>query len=316
MRSRLVSWLLFTGLFGAALPARSVPVDLTDPTPRTVLVEVDEFLDDYGAIGAMFGTPVEAQFQSDGVTALVTVPGDVIESLVAQVFAGSATVVPGSFSDYLVEIDVASGAVLSASIDGQVTVPILGTIALAQTASSTQLAGFTLTNIFGFTVPIFCTSGTACTLVPGLPYDPATGQLNAVGRIATVFDVFTPFGDLRLSEVPRPLGCDVEMSQATYTNGQDVVITSLRFQNSSPNAIQTRLRLQITLPFGVTANAIDLGAAGGFFIPGNFDHQLGPVTMFTLQPGQPRGDFRWRCALEDPTTGAIQAEDVATFTFQ
>ncbi len=316
MRSRIASCLLVAGLLGVALPVRAVPVDLSDATPRTVLVEVDEFLDDYAAIGAGFGAPVEGQFASDGVTAVVTVSGGVIEALVDQVFAGAASAVPGSFSDYLVAIDVATGAVLSATVDGQVTVPILGTISLAQTASSGQVAGFKLTNIFGYTLPIHCTSGVDCTIVPGLPYDPASGQLNAVGVIATVFDVFTPFGDLRLSELTPPLDCDVEMSQAAYTDGQDVVITSLRFTNNTPDAIETRLRLQITLPFGITANAIDLGAGGGFFIPGSFDNQLGPVTMFTLQPGQPRGDFSWRCALEDPLTGAIQAEDIAPFQFQ
>ena len=29
-----------------------------------------------------------------------------------------------------------------------------------------------------------------------------------------------------------------------------------------------------------------------------------------------RGDFAWRCALEDPDTGEILAEDVADFVFE
>lgn len=315
MRSLLASLLFLAGLVGVAAPLRALPLDLSNPTPRTVLVEVDEFTGDYGAIGAAFGTPVEAAFTSDGVTALITVPGSVVEALVDRIFA-SPTAVPGSFSDYEIAIDVATGQVLSATVNGLATVPIFGTVNLAQNASSTTLAGFKLTNILGYILPLACTGGTGCTIVPGLPYDPATGQLNAVGVIATIFNVFTPFGDLRLSEAQAPLACEVAMSQPAYSDGQPVVITSLRFTNRTPNPIQTRLRLQLTLPFGITANAIDLGASGGFFIPGNFDRQLGPVTMFTLQPGQPRGAFQWRCALEDPTTGAIQAEDLAPFTFQ
>lgn len=301
---------------GAALPAAAEPVDLDDATARDVLVQVDENVDDFGAIGANFGTEITAQFASDGVTATVTVGGAAIEDLIELVFAGAASVVPGSFSDYVLAIDVATGTVLSATVSGQITVPIVGTIDVEQTASSTELAGFQLTSIFGFMVPIFCTSGASCTIVPGLPYDDVTGQLNAVGRIATIFDVFTPFGDLKLSEVPSPLSCEVEMSQPSYVDGEPVVITSLRFANASPTAVPTRLRLQITLPFGITVDAIDLGAGGGFAIPGSFDHQLGPVTMFTLQPGQPRGNFSWRCALEDPITGAVEAEDIAPFVFQ
>lgn len=300
----------------AAGSAVAQPVDLADPTPRTVLVQVDENVDDFGSIGTQFGTAIAGAFSSDGATATVSVSGADIEALVELVFAGAAAVVPGSFSDYVVEIDVASGAVLSASVSGLVTLPIVGTISVEQTASSSTLAGFQLTNIFGYLVPIFCTSGASCTIVPGLPYDPATGQLNAVGLIATIFNVFTPFGDLRLSEVPQPLACDVAMSQPSYVDGQDVVITSLRFANTSASAIPARLLLQLTLPFGITVNAIDLGAGGGFSVPANFDRQLGPVTMFTLQPGQPRGNFSWRCALEDPTTGAVFAEDVANFTFE
>jgi hypothetical protein len=120
-----------------------------------------------------------------------------------------------------------------------------------------------------------------------------------------------------VAEIDDPfLTCDVAMSQASYQDGQDVVITSLRFTNNRTTAREARLRLQLTLPFGITVNVLDLGASGGFFVPASFDKQLGPVTMFTLQPGQPRGDFEWRCALEEPGTGAIFAEDVAEFVFE
>lgn len=313
-RSSLVVSLLAAAF--AAGPAAAAPVDLGDPTPRQVMVQVDENVDDFASIGTQFGTAIAGDFSSDGVTATVVVPGADIEALVELVFDGAATVVPGSFTDYVLEIDVASGEVLTATVAGMVTLPIVGTLSVSQTASSATLAGFQLTDIFGFLVPIFCTSGTSCTLVPGLPYDPATGQLNAVGVIATIFNVFTPFGDLKLSEVPQPLECEVAMSQPSYVDGEDVVITSLRFTNTTPSPIPARLRLQLTLPFGITVNAIDLGAGGGFSVPASFDRQLGPVTMFTLQPGQPRGAFSWRCALEDPTSGAVFAEDVANFSFE
>lgn len=110
--------------------------------------------------------------------------------------------------------------------------------------------------------------------------------------------------------------CDVEMSQPSYADGEDVVITSIRFTNNETSAREARLRLQLTLPFGITVDVLDLGASGGFFVPASFDRELGPVTMFTLQPGQPRGDFAWRCALEDPNSDAILAEDVAAFAFE
>ena len=112
------------------------------------------------------------------------------------------------------------------------------------------------------------------------------------------------------------LACEVAMNQPSYQDGDSVVITSLRFTNNNQTPTGARLRLQLTLPFGITVDVLDLGAGGGFVVPASFDRELGPVAMFTLQPGQPRGDFLWHCALEDPTSGAIFAEDVAAFAFE
>lgn len=115
------------------------------------------------------------------------------------------------------------------------------------------------------------------------------------------------------------LGCEVLMSQPTYVSGDPVNIVSLRFSNGESTPVTTRLRLQLTLPppLSVVANAIDLGADGSFAIPANFDKQLGPVTMFTLGPQTPlRGNFMWRCALEDPATGHVISESRAAFVLQ
>jgi hypothetical protein len=122
-----------------------------------------------------------------------------------------------------------------------------------------------------------------------------------------------------LTEDPD-LFCDVTMSKSSYRNGDAVVISSLRFANFQSTPVATRLRLQLQLPpnINVLVNAIDVGADGSFSIPGNFDNQLGPVTMFTMTPTDPpfRGDFQWRCAFEDPATGEVIVEDRASFYMQ
>ena len=91
-----------------------------------------------------------------------------------------------------------------------------------------------------------------------------------------------------LTEDPD-LYCDVTMSKSSYNIGDDVVITSLRFANVQSTPVATRLRLQLQLPpnINVLVNAIDVGADGSFSIPGNFDNQLGPVTMFRLTSTDP-----------------------------
>ncbi len=93
-------------------------------------------------------------------------------------------------------------------------------------------------------------------------------------------------------------------------------MSTLRYANLSPNPVETRLRLQFSLPppFPVTTvQALDVGAGGGFFLPGSFDIDLGPVQMFSIFSNLPRGQYGLRCALEDPTTGDVQAEDEADF---
>jgi hypothetical protein len=112
---------------------------------------------------------------------------------------------------------------------------------------------------------------------------------------------------------PGPASCDVAMSQPAYANGETVRITSLRFANPQATPFATRLRLQLVLPNAATLDLLDLGASGGFAIPAGFDLDLSPVTMFTVQPSQPRGDFTLRCRLEDPGGGSVRASDAAGF---
>lgn len=145
----------------------------------------------------------------------------------------------------------------------------------------------------------------------------ATG-VSADGRVIVGYGT-NPDGEVQgwVADLAPDLQCDVAMSQASYVDGETVVITSLRFRNANSSSMATRLRLQLTIPIGsgIVANAIDLGADGSFAIPANFDKQLGPVTMFTLSPQTPlRGDFEWRCAFEDPATGRVISEDRVGFT--
>lgn len=300
----------------AGVPAfADTPFDVTNLSPRTVQVQVDEDFSDYSLIGSMFGTVVEGTYVSNGTVGLVTLPGAAIEDLVSSVFTG-VDPVAGSFSDYKIVIELATLEVTSATISGQLDVPILGTQAFTQTASSTQVAGFELANLFGIEYPEFCTSGASCTIVPGAPYDPATGQLNAVGNIATLVNVFTPFGDLRLTEVPAEPFCDVEISQPVYVNGEQTTLNTLRYANMGAGNVEARLVLQISYETFFTATLISVGAGGGFVLPAGVDFDLGPIGLLPVSAGLPRGNWSYRCALEDPFSGAVLAEDITTFELQ
>ncbi len=110
------------------------------------------------------------------------------------------------------------------------------------------------------------------------------------------------------------ISCDVETTQASYGNGEQITLATLRYTNLSGSSLDARLRLQISYPsFGFTGNLIDAGNGGGLTLPDGFDSDFGPIPLFTVN-GTPTGTWEFRCAIEDPFGGGVLTEDVATFT--
>jgi hypothetical protein len=293
-------------------PARAVPVDLTDPTPRTVRLEIDQEQHDYGFRGGAYTLPLDAAFTSDGTTATIDVDGSAVGAFVNEYFAGAASVVPGSFSDYVVTIDVASGAVLSASVSGTLST-VVGDVPIAQTASSSDVAGWQPFDFMGFTFPLFCTSGDGCTLVPGAPYDPLTGTANAVGIIVTsLFDTFTPFGDIRLSELP-PIGCSTAIDAKDYVPGETVRAGfDIRSAQATTRAVE--MKVWIERGDGLLVSAINRGAAGDQPLVAGEDGHYAEAPLFTVTAGTALGAWSVGCRVLDPITGEVLAEDRDPFT--
>ena len=116
-----------------------------------------------------------------------------------------------------------------------------------------------------------------------------------------------------LPHPPGQFGCNIEMSKPSYTDGEPVQITTLRYANLGEAPLGTRLRLELDLPIPRAISILDLGASGTFAIPAGLNVNLAPITMFTVHPGQPRGAYTLRCTLEEAGTGRVQAEDWMVF---
>lgn len=292
--------------------AAARPVDLGDPTTRPIRIEVDQELHDYAAIGGAFSLPIPATFTSDGVTATVTIDGSATAAFIDDFFNGAVSTVPGSFTDYVITIDIATGAVTSAAARGILDTAI-GPVPVDQTATSTTLAGFELFPFMGFDFPLFCTSGANCTIVPGAPYDPLTGRANAVGTIVTpVFTTLTPFGDVRLSEDDE-LRCDTSVSAKDFVPLETVEV-GLLFRNGSATGRAVEAKVWIERADGFLVSAINVGANGGTFLAGGFEQLLPQSPLFAVQPSTLLGDWRVGCRLLDPITGETLASDLDTFT--
>ncbi len=301
--------LLLVGL--ATCAAAAPPLNLADPTTRQIRVEVDQELHDYAAIGAAYSLPIPATFTSDGTTATITVAGSATAAFIDDFFNGAVSTVPGSFSDYVITIDVATGVVTSAAATG-VLDTVLGQVPVDQTASSTALAGFEIFPFMGFDFPLFCTSGASCTIVPGAPYDPLTGRANAVGIIVTsVFDTFTPFGDVRLTE-DDGLRCDTSISARDFAPFETVEV-GLLIGNGSAIDRPIEVKIWIERADAMLISAINLGADGGTVIGAGAEHVFPAMPLFSVGPTTILGDWQIGCRLLDPVTGETLASDLDGF---
>ena len=198
---------LSPGLAGAQ------PLNVADPTPRAILVEFEISLAP-GVIGQTYSAAYGATYSATGNAGTVVITGSVYESAILthdlDYFDTMTiwTLIPGSASDFTLDIDLATLEATAQPLTYQMSIvdpppfPQIGTV--TRELSSTTTAGFAVLPEFpGF--PFFCG---ACTPVPGAAYDPVTGKLNAIGSDTLVApDVpgligFARAGDLRLSESP------------------------------------------------------------------------------------------------------------------
>jgi hypothetical protein len=201
-----------TLVVGLAASAAAEPLDLSDPTPRTVLVEFETSWNPL-TIGQVYSAPVPAGYSAvGGIGTLVISSADYAAMIASQdidYFGYLMTwlLVAGSASPFTLEINLATRHATAQlaiyTIDIQSPVQQLGTV--QRVLSTTAVAGFNILPQYP-NFPFFCTT---CIVVPGSPYDPATGKVNAVGYDeldapdVMNFRSFSRAGDLRLSETQQ-----------------------------------------------------------------------------------------------------------------
>jgi hypothetical protein len=199
----LVGWI-------APAPAGAEPLNLADPTPRAIQVEFEVSIPP-STVGQTFSLPFEGSYSASGNTGTVVVSAAEYESAIEDPgldYFGAlvtATLIGGSASDFVLDIDLSTGEATLQPLSYQVSIqePVQQNGSVSRDLSTTAVAGFgTHPSFPGF--PFFCTT---CVLVPGAPYDPNTGKINTVGSdrlVAPDIDQlsFSRAGDLRLSESP------------------------------------------------------------------------------------------------------------------
>ena len=216
---KIVARIVFGAIvvFAANAAAGSIPLDLLDPTPRDVLVQVENSLD-LAVVGQSFGDAFPATYSASGNIGTLVISAETHE-LMNEGFL--APPVAGSFTPIVIEFDLNTFEAMSQPASGAFSGGPISSSFTQQSLDTLGVAGFVGP---GF-APLFCTSqqevddacliapvfcGLVCTIVPGLPYDPMTGLVNLVGRQTEAgcdgavcsgpFDMFARNGDLLLSE--------------------------------------------------------------------------------------------------------------------
>lgn len=230
-----------------------LPFDIRDATPRPIRIEIGASGVARNVLGLLTEQPasdfdvppLKGQWESDGTTGIITIPGGQLEGYVEALNRRFTTpiVLPqvGSFGDGVIRVDIATGNA-EFGLDGSFGPggAVEGPFTLLANTSGGPFLGFPGTQP-GFdldfvnggppAVDFFCTESfsqrdgqNACggarfgsDFLPGRVYDPATGLVLMTGPIDTqTIDILTAWGDQRWYEaagtlrtpapVPEPAG--------------------------------------------------------------------------------------------------------------
>ncbi len=301
--------LVSVGFGGVA--AANPPLDLTDPTSREIRIEFDTEVIDFAAIGGAFSLPAPASFDSDGTVATVVLDGALLEARITALFEGLITPIPGSFTDFVMTLEVATGEVLSLTSTGSIDTDV-GLFDFQQSLQSDATLGFLLAPVLDVEFPFACTSGPDCTLVAGQPLDPATGQVVAVGEIVGILNpIFSPFGDLRLTE-QAAISCDGAVAQATYAPDETQTY-EFAMTNRDDEARFIEAKVWLEAPDGTILPSVNVGADGSVCLDAGATFASPPTSSIFVDETVPVGNWSIGCRLVDPDTGETLAEDVDRF---
>ena len=106
---------------------------------------------------------------------------------------------------------------------------------------------------------------------------------------------------------------EITLDRATYTRNDTVKCTGFRVMNLSSLPTRVHLKLWLTIPDTSPFYILDIGGDGGFALPGGFDRELGPVSLFTVTATFPPGSYDFSSRMLDPVSGAILSEDLNSF---
>lgn len=121
--------------------------------------------------------------------------------------------------------------------------------------------------------------------------------------------------DALAASLPSTL-LDITMNKSTYVNGDNVTASGFRLKNTGSSAAAVELKVWLGVPGAAPIAILNLGPDGSFVIPAAFDHEFGPLGLFTVAGTLPRGNYEFSSRMVDPLTGFTLSEDLNPFAIQ
>jgi glucose/arabinose dehydrogenase len=117
----------------------------------------------------------------------------------------------------------------------------------------------------------------------------------------------------RITSVPV---CEVELDRSSYSDGELITASSLRFFNPSDAPVPVELKIWMGTPDDTPISVANFGARGAFSLRAGADIELGPQDLLTVTPALTRGPYEFSCRMLNPITGALLAEDRNPFVIE
>lgn len=148
--------------------------------------------------------------------------------------------------------------------------------------------------------------------------DSATTATIEIINLSTVGDIGRG-NDFALDDISFTAldpACDIELSQSVYTLGETVTAQTWRISNQAGNNVAVELKAWLRSPDVPPESYFNVGATGSLVLPPGFDRDIGPRTLFTVEPDTELGAYEFNCRTMNPTTGATTTLDENLFTVQ
>ncbi|WP_089721602.1 S8 family serine peptidase [Candidatus Entotheonella palauensis] len=111
------------------------------------------------------------------------------------------------------------------------------------------------------------------------------------------------------------VGCNIEMSQDAYVNGDEVTAMEVRITNTGPELVPIQVKIwQVSPDMPAMPPEVPIDFSGlPSDLPPEYDQDFGPHTFFQVTEDTPRGRYEINCRLIDRVTGETLVTDINPF---